>query len=83
MRVRPFLRRTIVATDRPQVDRDRPLPHCPSSKRCSIGRHGGPDELPEGSCRDLLAFAQVDRTPRVPFQAGIEEILQRLPTKPK
>jgi hypothetical protein len=72
-----------VATDRPQLDRDLPLPHCLSSKRCGIGRHGGPDEVPEGSRRDLLPFAQVDRTPRVPFQTGIEEILQRLPTKPK
>src|SRR5271170_7372170 len=49
---------------------------CPLSARCGVGRHRGADELLEGSFVDLLPFAQVDRTPRVPFQAGIEELLR-------
>ncbi len=44
--------------------------------RCGVGRHRGADELLEGNFVDLLPFAQVDRTARVPFQAGIEELLQ-------
>ena len=44
--------------------------------RCGIGRHRGADELPEGSFVDLLPFAEVDRAPHVPFQAGIEELLR-------
>jgi len=32
--------------------------------------------LLEGSFIDLLPFAQVDRRPRVPFRAGIEELLR-------
>ncbi len=39
-----------------------------------VGRHRGADELLEGSFVDLLPFAEVDRTPRVAFQAGIEEL---------
>ena len=46
------------------------------SARCGVGRHRGADELLEGSFVDLLPFAEVDRTPRVPFQAGIEELLR-------
>ena len=46
------------------------------SARCEVGRHRGADELPEGSFVDLLPFAEVDRTPHVPFQAGIEELLR-------
>jgi hypothetical protein len=42
---------------------------------CSVGRHRGADELLKGSFVDLLPLAEVDRTPRVPFQAGIEELL--------
>ena len=30
----------------------------------------------EGSFGDVLPFVEIDRTPRVPFQAGIEELLQ-------
>src|SRR5271166_765819 len=41
-----------------------------------IKRHGGADELLEGSFVDLLPFAEVDRTPHIPFQAGIEELLR-------
>src|SRR5213076_3238171 len=65
--------------------RDRParvpgllLLRCPLSERCGVGRHRGADELLEGSCVDLLAFAEVDRTPGVAFQAGIEELLRVL-----
>jgi hypothetical protein len=32
--------------------------------------------LLEGSFVDLLPFAEVDRAPYVPFQAGIEELLR-------
>ncbi len=32
--------------------------------------------MPEGSFVDLFSFAEVDRTPHVPFQAGIEEFLR-------
>src|ERR1700730_9865034 len=46
------------------------------SARCGVGRHRGADELPEGSFVDLLPFAEVDRTPCVPFQTGIEELLR-------
>src|SRR4030088_1200619 len=49
---------------------------CPLSARCGVGRHPGADELLEGSFVDLLPFAEVDRSPRVPFQAGIEELLR-------
>ncbi len=45
---------------------------CPLSPRCGVGRHRGADELLEGSFVDILLFAKVDRTPRVPFQAGVE-----------
>src|SRR5271167_488254 len=41
-----------------------------------IKRHGGADELLEGSFVDLLPVAEVDRTPHIPFQAGIEELLR-------
>ena len=51
---------------------------CPLSACCGVGRHRGADELLEGSFVDLLPFAEVDRTPRVPFQAGIEELLRVL-----
>src|SRR5436190_12524150 len=54
------------------------LRRCPLSARCGVGRHRGADELLEGSFVDLLPFAQVDRTPRVPFKAGIEELLRVL-----
>src|SRR5271155_1103388 len=37
------------------------------SARCGVGRHRGADELLECSFVDLLPFAEVDRTPRVPF----------------
>ena len=48
------------------------------SERCGVGRHRGADELLEGGFVDRLPFAEVDRTPRVPFQAGIEELLRIL-----
>src|SRR5258708_25244617 len=48
----------------------------PLSARFDVGRHRGADELLEGGFVDLLPFAEVDRTPRVPFQAGIEELLR-------
>src|ERR1700680_4547448 len=46
------------------------------SARCVVGRHRGADELLEGSFVDLFPFAEIDRAPRVPFQAGIEELLR-------
>ena len=46
------------------------------SARCGVGRHRGADELLEGSFVDLFPFAEIDRAPRVPFQAGIEELLR-------
>src|ERR1700692_1527890 len=52
------------------------LPGCALSARCGVGRHRGADELLKGGFVDLLPFAEVDRTPRVPFQAGIEELLR-------
>src|SRR5277367_3239197 len=48
----------------------------PLSAHYGVGRHRGADELLEGSFVDLLPFAEVDRTPHVPFQAGIEELLR-------
>src|SRR5262249_35069067 len=44
------------------------------SARCGVGSHRGADESLEGSVVDLLSFAEVDRAPRVPVQAGIEEL---------
>src|SRR3954471_5074126 len=41
-----------------------------------VGRHRGADELLEGGFVDLLPFVEVDRAPRAPFQAGIEELLR-------
>ena len=35
--------------------------------------HRGVDERRERACVDLLSFVDVDRPPRVAFQAGIEE----------
>src|SRR6202162_2931723 len=49
---------------------------CPLNARCGVGRHRGADELFEGGFVDLLPFAEVDRSPRVPFQAGIEELFR-------
>src|SRR5271163_1293775 len=49
---------------------------CPLSARCGVGRHRGADQFLEGCFVDRLPFAQVDRPPRVPFQAGIEELLR-------
>src|SRR6202035_4129657 len=46
------------------------------SARCGVDRHRGADELLEGSLVDLLPFAEIDRAPRAPFQAGIEELLR-------
>ena len=46
--------------------------------RCGVGLHHGADELLKGSFVDLLPFVDVDRTPRVAFQAGIEELLRVL-----
>src|SRR5437773_1376614 len=54
------------------------LLHGALSARCGVGRHGGADQSLEGSLVDLLPFAEVDRTPRAPFQAGIEELLRVL-----
>src|SRR5258708_14849063 len=48
---------------------------CPLREGGGVGRYRGADELLEGGFVDLLRFANVDRTPRVPFQAGIEEFL--------
>src|ERR1700733_7843062 len=44
----------------------------PLSARCGVGCHRGADELLEGGFIDLLPSTEVNRTPRVPFQAGIE-----------
>src|SRR6202043_3217348 len=49
---------------------------CPLSVSRGVSRHRGADELLEGDFVDLLSFAEVDRTPRIPFQAGIEELLR-------
>ena len=50
----------------------------PLRARCGVGRDRGADELLEGGFVDLLPFAEVDRAPRVPFEAGIEELLRVL-----
>src|SRR5207237_10571679 len=49
---------------------------CPLSARCGVGHDRGADQLLEGGCVDLLPFAEVDRPPRVPFEAGIEELIR-------
>ena len=49
---------------------------CPLSERFGVGRHRGTDELLEGSFVDLLSFTEVDCTPRVPFQTGVEELFR-------
>jgi hypothetical protein len=46
------------------------------SERCGVCRDRCADELLEGGFVDRLPFVEVDRTPRVPFQAGIEELLR-------
>ena len=35
--------------------------------------HGGPDESLQGLLVQLVALAEIDRTPRVAFEAGVEE----------
>src|SRR5206468_10316098 len=51
----------------------RPLSAC-----CGVGGHRRADELLEGRLVDLLAFAEIDRTPCLSFQAGVEELLRVL-----
>src|ERR1700722_7631483 len=46
------------------------------NRRCSICSHGCANELFEGRLVDLLAFANVDRTTRISFQARIEKLLR-------
>src|SRR3954466_9990017 len=46
--------------------------------RCGVGFHGGADQSLEASFVDLLPFAEVDGPPRLPFQAGVEELLRVL-----
>ena len=46
----------------------------PLSVRCEVGCHGGADQLLEGGLVHLLPFAEVDRTPRIPLEARIEEL---------
>ena len=41
-----------------------------------VGRHCGADKLFEGGFVDFFAFAEIDRAQRVPFQAGIEELVR-------
>src|ERR1700722_15279417 len=50
----------------------------PFSECCGVSRHRGADELFEGRFVDLLPLAKIDGTPRVTFQAGIEELLRVL-----
>jgi hypothetical protein len=42
---------------------------CPLSACCGVGRHSGADELLEGSLVDPRPFAEIDRTPCVPFES--------------
>ena len=73
--ITPLLLRKAVRTSYPS-EASLLLLGCPLSARRGIGRHCGADELFESSFVDLLPFTEVDRTPRVPFQAGIEELLR-------
>jgi hypothetical protein len=41
-----------------------------------VGGYRGADELFESGFVDLLAFAEVDRTARVPLEAGVEQLLR-------
>src|SRR5262245_48226625 len=60
-----------------------PSAMCPSRLASSLGlvqRHGGADEGLQRRLVDLLSLAEVDGTPRVPLEAGVEQarrILQR------
>ena len=45
----------------------------PLRKHSGVSRHRSADELLERSLINLLPLVDVDRTPRVSFQAGIEE----------
>ena len=38
-------------------------------------RHRGPDQLLEGGLVELLAFANVDGSARVPLETGVEQLL--------
>ncbi len=51
---------------------------CPLSERCGVGGHRGANELLEGCHVELLPFAEVDRPPRAPVKAGVEELLRVL-----
>jgi hypothetical protein len=46
---------------------------CALREQVGIGGHRGPDELLEGGGVDRLPLAEVDRAPRVAFEAGVEE----------
>ena len=52
------------------------LPRCPLSECGGVSRDCLTYEFLEGSFVDLLPVAEVDRTPRVPFQTGIEKLLR-------
>src|SRR6185295_2521094 len=46
---------------------------CASSR--GVGGHRGPDQCLEGSLVELLTFAKVDGSARVPLETGVEQFL--------
>src|SRR4051812_30013715 len=41
----------------------------------AVGGHGRPDQRLEGSLVQRVALSDVDRAPRVPLEAGVEQLL--------